>query len=163
MIWNPTESSAEPAEVAGLASTRTFPLKSSFAPSYNMTINLVQQMGPEQARSLLAQSFAQYQADRSVVGLVRGAERGEQLLDEIAAEIGGHDSALLDYVRLRAKISNANAHRRVRHGSTDARPPTRRWRRCGAATSSTCPRVAAAGLRWCWSRRATTRIRARWC
>lgn len=105
VIWNPTESSAEPAEVAGLASTRTFPLKSSFAPSYNMTINLVQQMGPEQARSLLAQSFAQYQADRSVVGLVRGAERGEQLLDEIAAEIGGHDSALLDYVRLRAKIS----------------------------------------------------------
>ncbi|MFN8100183.1 MAG: RNA helicase [Mycobacterium sp.] len=107
VLWNPAESAAEPAEVAGLASTRTFPLRSSFAPSYNMTINLVQQMGPAQARALLEQSFAQYQADRSVVGLVRGAERGDTMLDEIAAELGGRDSDMLDYVRLRAKISEA--------------------------------------------------------
>src|SRR6478752_6366993 len=102
VIWHPD---TEPAEVAGLASTRTFPLKSSFAPSYNMTINLVQQMGPAQARALLERSFAQYQADRSVVGLVRGAERGEKLLDEIAAELGGRDGDMLDYLRLRAKIA----------------------------------------------------------
>ena len=104
VIWQPD---VEPAEVAGLASTRTFPLRSSFAPSYNMTINLVGQMGPAQARALLEQSFAQYQADRSVVGLVRGAERGEKLLDEIADELGGKDAPMLDYVRLRAKISEA--------------------------------------------------------
>ncbi|BBZ33791.1 DEAD/DEAH box helicase [Mycolicibacterium confluentis] len=105
VIWNPSDSSSEPAEVAGLASTRTFPLKSSFAPSYNMTINLVSQMGPAQARHLLEQSFAQYQADRSVVGLVRGTERGEKMLDEIAAELGGRDDPILDYARLRVKIS----------------------------------------------------------
>lgn len=105
VLWHPGESTADPEQVAGLASTRTFPLRSSFAPSYNMTINLVQQMGPEQAHRLLEQSFAQYQADRSVVGLVRGAERGERTLDEIAAEIGGRDSAVLDYARLRAQIS----------------------------------------------------------
>ena len=86
VLWSPD---VEPAEVAGLASTRTFPLRSSFAPSYNMTINLVNQMGPEQAHQLLERSFAQYQADRSVVGLVRGVERGERMLDEIAAELGG--------------------------------------------------------------------------
>ena len=74
----------EPAEVAGLASTRTFPLKSSFAPSYNMTINLVNQFGPTAARALLERSFAQYQADRSVVGLVRGVERGEKMLPNMA-------------------------------------------------------------------------------
>ena len=73
----------DPAEVAGLASTRTFPLRSSFAPTYNMTINLVHQMGPTQAHQLLERSFAQYQADRSVVGLVRGVERGERLLGEL--------------------------------------------------------------------------------
>ncbi len=102
----------EPAEVAGLASTRTFPLKSSFAPSYNMTINLVNQMGPEQARELLERSFAQYQADRSVVGLVRGVERGEKMLDDIAGELGWDrraepvpEPAVIDYARLRAKIS----------------------------------------------------------
>ncbi len=102
VVWHPD---VEPAEVAGLASTRTFPLRSSFAPSYNMTINLVQRMGPVRARALLERSFAQYQTDRSVVGLVRGAERGEKLLEEIAAELGGPDSEMLDYLRLRAKIS----------------------------------------------------------
>jgi len=102
VLWNPD---VDPAEVAGLASTRTFPLRSSFAPTYNMTINLVHQMGPEQAHRLLERSFAQYQADRSVVGLVRGVERGERLLGELAAELGGRDAAILDYVRLRAQIS----------------------------------------------------------
>jgi ATP-dependent RNA helicase HelY len=102
VIWQPD---VEPAEVAGLASTRTFPLRSSFAPSYNMTINLVQRMGPEEAHRLLEQSFAQYQADRSVVGLVRGADRGERMLDEIAAEFGGRNAAILDYARLAERIS----------------------------------------------------------
>lgn len=110
VLWNPQDATAEPAEIAGLASTRTFPLRSSFAPSYNMTINLVSQMGPEQAHALLERSFAQYQADRSVVGLVRGAERGEKMLDDIAAEMDWDrrakptEPAILDYARLRAKI-----------------------------------------------------------
>ncbi|BBX37801.1 DEAD/DEAH box helicase [Mycolicibacterium mageritense DSM 44476 = CIP 104973] len=105
VLWRPDDTTAEPAEVAGLASTRTFPLRSSFAPSYNMTINLVQHMGPEQAHKLLERSFAQYQADRSVVGLVRGISRGERMLEELAAELGGPDSPILDYTRLRAKIN----------------------------------------------------------
>ena len=102
VLWTPD---VDPAEVAGLASTRTFPLRSSFAPSYNMTINLVNQMGPTQAHKLLERSFAQYQADRSVVGLVRAIERGEQMLDEIAADVGGRDAPILEYARLRAVIS----------------------------------------------------------
>ena len=53
-----------PREVAGLASTRTYPLRSSFRPSYNMAVNLVHQFGRETSRELLEQSFAQFQADR---------------------------------------------------------------------------------------------------
>ncbi len=102
VLWTPD---VEPIEVAGLASTRTFPLRSSFAPSYNMTINLVHQLGPAQAHKLLESSFAQYQADRSVVGLVRGIERGEQMLAEIANDFGGADAPILEYVRLRQQIS----------------------------------------------------------
>ncbi|MDG5484277.1 DEAD/DEAH box helicase [Mycolicibacterium gadium] len=108
VLWTPD---VDPAEVAGLASTRTFPLRSSFAPSYNMTINLVHQMGPAQAHKLLESSFAQYQADRSVVGLVRGIERGERMLEEIAAELAdgepikGRELPILNYVRLRLQIS----------------------------------------------------------
>jgi ATP-dependent RNA helicase HelY len=102
VLWHPD---VEPADVAGLASTRTFPLRSSFAPSYNMTINLIHQMGPEQSRQLLERSFAQYQADRSVVGLVKGVARGEKMLDQIAEGLGGRDAPILEYARLRAAIS----------------------------------------------------------
>jgi ATP-dependent RNA helicase HelY len=105
VLWHPNEDTADPGHVAGLASTRTFPLRSSFAPSYNMTINLVHQMGPEQAHRLLERSFAQFQTDRSVVGLVRTAERGERLLEQVAAELGGADAPILEYARLRAQIS----------------------------------------------------------
>ncbi|MFV1359649.1 DEAD/DEAH box helicase [Mycolicibacterium fortuitum] len=132
VLWRPDDSNAEPAEVAGLASTRTFPLRSSFSPSYNMTINLVQQMGPEQAHRLLERSFAQYQADRSVVGLVRGIARGERMMGELAAELGGADAPILDYVRLRAKIgereraqSRASRLQR-RRAATDALAALRR-------------------------------------
>jgi ATP-dependent RNA helicase HelY len=105
VLWHPGEETSEPSAVAGMASTRTFPLRSSFAPSYNMTINLVQHMGPEQAHQLLEQSFAQYQADRSVVGLVRGIDRGKQMADEIATELGGAEAPILEYARMRARIS----------------------------------------------------------
>jgi ATP-dependent RNA helicase HelY len=105
VLWHPGEETSEPSAVAGMASTRTFPLRSSFAPSYNMTINLVQHMGPEQAHQLLEQSFAQYQADRSVVGLVRGIDRGKQMADEIATELGGAEAPILEYARMRGRIS----------------------------------------------------------
>ena len=110
VIWNPHDSTADPSEIAGLATTRTFPLRSSFAPSYNMTINLVSQMSPTAAHALLERSFAQYQADCSVVGLVSGAERGDKMLNEIATEMGWDrrasttEPAILDYARLRARI-----------------------------------------------------------
>ena len=54
--WRCRHPEIDPAEVAGLASTRTFPLRSSFAPTYNMTIDLVNQMGPTQAHKLLESS-----------------------------------------------------------------------------------------------------------
>jgi len=101
VLWQPD---VDPAEVAGLASTRTFPLRSSFVPSYNMTINLVSQMGPEQAHELLERSFAQYQADRSVVGLVSATERNEKLMTQLTDELADEADAVIDYARLRAKL-----------------------------------------------------------
>ena len=55
VLWQP---GMNPREVAGLASTRTYPLRSSFRPSYNMAVNLVDQYGRETSRELLEQSFA---------------------------------------------------------------------------------------------------------
>ena len=54
--------------VASLVGRRTEPLRSSFAPSYNMAVNLLRSHDRADAESLLARSFAQYQADQRVVG-----------------------------------------------------------------------------------------------
>ncbi len=57
--------------VAGLVGTRTYPLSSSFAPSYNMAVNLLRRHDLDRVERLLTASFAQYQADRAVAGLAR--------------------------------------------------------------------------------------------
>src|SRR5690606_12988315 len=64
----------DPVALAGLASRRTYPLNSSFRPTYNMSVNLVAQVGRRRAREILEMSFAQFQADRGVVGLARQAQ-----------------------------------------------------------------------------------------
>ena len=46
VLWHP---GLDPASVAGLAGTRTYPLNSSFQPSYNMAVNLVGQVGRQRA------------------------------------------------------------------------------------------------------------------
>ena len=66
--------------VAALATTRTYELRSSFRPSYNMAVNLVRNYSPEEARHLLNSSFAQFLADRGVVALERQLERDKAYL-----------------------------------------------------------------------------------
>ena len=54
-------------ELSQLAGTRSFPVRSSFRPTANMAVNLLQRLSYEQARDTLELSFAQFQADRAVV------------------------------------------------------------------------------------------------
>ncbi len=61
--------------VAGLASTRSYELRSSFRPTYNMAANLVRRYRPDQAHHLLNLSFAQYLADAEIVRLEASLER----------------------------------------------------------------------------------------
>ncbi|GAA5052811.1 DEAD/DEAH box helicase [Nocardia callitridis] len=101
VLWQPE---VDTSAVAGLASTRTFPLRSSFRPGYNMSINLIDRMGADESRALLERSFAQFQADRSVVGLVRGIERNEAALRKLRGQLGGEDGGYLEYIALRERI-----------------------------------------------------------
>ncbi len=64
--------------VAGLVGTRTYPLHSSFAPSYNMAVNLLRRHDLPQAEALLGASFAQFEADEAVL---RSSERLSELTD----------------------------------------------------------------------------------
>ena len=109
--WVPFE------QVAGLASRRTDALRSSFRPTYNMTVNLVARYSAEQAHHLLNLSFAQFHADRDVVNLERALERaGDQLEEQRAlarSELGDVDEyrGLLD--ALGAERRGAGAGRRI--------------------------------------------------
>ncbi|WP_117215460.1 DEAD/DEAH box helicase, partial [Allorhizocola rhizosphaerae] len=102
VVWTPE---VDPRHVAGLASTRTYPLRSSFRPSYNMAVNLVGSVGAQASRELLESSFAQFQADRSVVGLARQVQRNTDTLASYDAEMECDHGDFASYFALRVKIS----------------------------------------------------------
>jgi ATP-dependent RNA helicase HelY len=110
--------------VATLAQRRTYDLVSSFRPSYNMAVNLARNYTEDQAHHLLNSSFAQFLADRKVVGLERERQRDAEAIDGYRAnmrcDLGdfdeywsliskarrireddrkGHEKALIDSVR----------------------------------------------------------------
>lgn len=99
--WSPTIDSAM---VAGLASTRTYPLRSSFTPTYNMAINLIHRFGRQRARGSLESSFAQFQADRAVVGLVRQIKKNDSAITELMADVNCHLGDFSEYARMRSDI-----------------------------------------------------------
>jgi ATP-dependent RNA helicase HelY len=102
VLWQP---GVDPTQVAGLASTRTYPLRSSFRPGYNMAVNLVDRVGVAAGRALLEQSFAQFQADRSVVGLARRIDRNAEGLAGYAEAMICHAGDFAEYAQLRRQIS----------------------------------------------------------
>src|SRR5450631_3571171 len=94
----------DPLAVGGLASTRTYPLKSSFRPTYNMAVNLVGQVGRQRAREILETSFAQFQADRAVVGMALTVKRNEEALAGYAESMTCHLGDFSAYAALRNEI-----------------------------------------------------------
>ena len=103
VLWHP---GVDPGQVAGLASTRTYPLRSSFRPGYNMAVNLIDRVGVTAGRALLERSFAQFQADRSVVGLARRIDRNAESLAGYAEAMVCHLGDFAEYARLRRQISD---------------------------------------------------------
>ncbi|MFF4609437.1 DEAD/DEAH box helicase [Streptomyces albidoflavus] len=103
VLW---QRAMNPEHLAGLAGTRTYPLRSSFKPSYNMAVNLVHQFGRHRSRELLETSFAQFQADRSVVGISRQVQRNEEGLEGYAASMTCHLGDFEEYGRLRRELKD---------------------------------------------------------
>jgi ATP-dependent RNA helicase HelY len=96
----------DPLAVGGLASTRTYPLRSSFRPTYNMAVNLVGQVGRDTARDILETSFAQFQADRAVVGMAVTVKRNEEALAGYAESMACHLGDYTSYAALRNEIGD---------------------------------------------------------
>jgi ATP-dependent RNA helicase HelY len=81
-LWSPFVPFAD---VATLAASRDFELRSSFRPTYNMAVHLVERHQPSEAHRLLNQSFAQFQSDRSVVTLESRRRRHAAAVAELEA------------------------------------------------------------------------------
>jgi ATP-dependent RNA helicase HelY len=117
VLWGPD---IDPRHVAGLASTRTYPLRSSFRPSYNMAVNLVGTVGADKSRDLLESSFAQFQADRSVVGLARQVQRNLEVMQSYSNDAACHHGDFDVYFAIRVAIADRE-RALARQGATQRR------------------------------------------
>lgn len=119
VLWSEQIDSAM---AAGLASTRTYPLKSSFSPTYNMSANLISRFGAERARKSLAASFAQFQADASVSGLLRQIERNSEAVRSLTSEAQCHLGDFAEYMSHRFAIKELEgAHQKKSQSYTKRR------------------------------------------
>jgi ATP-dependent RNA helicase HelY len=104
VLWQP---GLDPRAVAGMASRRTYPLKSSFSPTYNMAVNLVASVGRERAYPA-QQSFAQFQS-KPVVGLARSLERNQETIEAYWAAAACELGDFRAYADLRAELADLEA------------------------------------------------------
>ena len=135
VLWQP---GMNPRELAGLASTRTYPLRSSFRPSYNMAVNLVHQFGRERVA----------RAAGAVLRAVPGRQGGRRAGPAAAQERG----------RPRRLPRGRDLRPRRLHGVRRAPPPDLRPREGGRPGASGRP---ARGGRWTRCRRLQARRRDR--
>jgi ATP-dependent RNA helicase HelY len=101
--------------VAGLATTRTYELTSSFRPSYNMAVNLVRNYSTEEAHHLLNSSFGQFQADRGVVALERQLERDRAFLAGYRKRLVCERGDVAEYWALREEADRIRRDATRRH------------------------------------------------
>jgi ATP-dependent RNA helicase HelY len=98
VLWSPWIRFDEVAELAGSSS---FHLRSAFHPTYNMAANLIRTYSVEEAHHLLNLSFAQYQADRDVVRLEARLERRRLAAASLREESHSTFGDIDEYRRLR--------------------------------------------------------------
>ena len=112
-------------QVASLASSRTYGLRSAFRPTYNMAANLVRRYEPPEAHHLLNLCFAQFQADRAAGAGPRPASSASRSAWPASRR------------RRRCELGDVGEYRDLARAG--ARGVHRRARRCGARSSSRCP------------------------
>ena len=128
VAWHP---GLDPVALGGLASTRTYPLRSSFRPSYNMAVNLVHQRGREKSRRLLESSFAQFLIDRSTVGMAVRRRRLTEAIEGYAEAMTCSRGDFSEYAALRRAlkdVENAAARGRRAHAAASAQAAVGSWR-----------------------------------
>lgn len=122
VVW---EDSIDPHALAALASKRSYPLRSSFRPTYNMAVNLIDQFGLARAREILESSFAQFQADRAVVDLATSVRKNEESLDGYRHALACDRGDFYEYSAIRRELTDlerkANGAASLSHADRERR------------------------------------------
>ncbi|MEL0626939.1 DEAD/DEAH box helicase [Salinibacterium amurskyense] len=121
----------DPQAVASLASRRTYPLNSSFKPTYNMAVNLIELFGREHTREILESSFAQFQADRAVVDLARKVRSQKNSLEGYAKSMECHVGDFAEYSRIRRELNDLEKKAQPRGDAGHRGERERRQRKLG--------------------------------
>ena len=106
-------------QVASLASSRTYGLRSAFRPTYNMAANLVRRYEPADAHHLLNLSFAQFQADRAVVRFETRIERQQERIARLEREAACDRGDAEEYRQLRQAQGEARVARAPTLGAVE--------------------------------------------
>lgn len=127
-----TSGKFDPESIARLASTRTYPLRSAFRPTPNMAVNLLGRFTLEEARETLDMSFAQFQADRSVVGMARRLKELEDTAESYSSALTCDAGDFHEYAQILDKISGREkelSQRRATHDRERTRAVIRNLQR----------------------------------
>lgn len=107
----------KPATAAALSSKRVYPLHSSFKPTFNMAVNLLNSSDYETARTTLDHSFAQWEANESAWKLEANIEALKRSLDGYEKAFACEEGDFRDFMEIRMALSDLqkNERRRLKH------------------------------------------------
>ncbi|RSX56031.1 DEAD/DEAH box helicase [Bifidobacterium dolichotidis] len=102
----------KPEVAAALSSKRVYPLHSSFKPTFNMAVNLLNSSDYEMARTTLDHSFAQWEANESSWRLEADMQRIENSLRGYEKAFKCEHGDIADLMRIRMQLSDLQKHER---------------------------------------------------
>lgn len=94
-----------PATAASLSSKRIYPLHSSFKPTFNMAVNLLNSSSYETARDTLDHSFAQWEANESAEDLVSRIQTLEKAVEGYEKAFTCSHGDFKEFMTIRQKLS----------------------------------------------------------
>lgn len=107
----------QPQMAASLSSKRVYPLHSSFSPTFNMAVNLLNSSDYQTARETLDHSFAQWEANESAEELVSRIDSMQGTLEDYEKAFACDRGDFAEFMRLRMELSDLERHdrKRVQH------------------------------------------------
>lgn len=121
----------EPSTAAALSSKRVYPLHSSFRPTFNMAVNLLNLYDADTVRSTLDHSFAQWEAAKAAEKLISQIRAGRESIQGYEKAFACEYGDFASFMRLRMELTNAerSERRRLKHTSfKNKKAKDRAWR-----------------------------------